>query len=193
VTNKGKYERWNYTFDKLQAFNLTEFEKVVFLDSDMMLVRNVDHLFKAPHMSAVVADVFDQPGCNQLNSGLMVIQPSASEFLGMMKMVSNGRFSEMFACGDQDIIRAYFKDWHANTELRLPIGYNLYYPFVHCFDKSRDGEIYNIHFVYDKKPWQLTLTQVLRRLRRHNWCYLLRYLRMVHKFRALLRKKGINL
>ena len=47
---------WSYTFDKLQIWGLTQFEKLVFLDSDMMVVRNIDHLFDREPFSAVAAD-----------------------------------------------------------------------------------------------------------------------------------------
>lgn len=135
--NKGKYERWNFTFDKLQVFNLTRFEKIVFLDSDMMLVRNVDHLFDSPHMSAVVADAYDQPDCNQLNSGLMVIEPSTMDYQGIMELVMKSSLSRMSACGDQDFIRGYFEDWPQKPKLRLPLGYNLYWTNVRRYDKKK--------------------------------------------------------
>ena len=46
--------RWNYTFDKLNIFELTDFEKIVFIDSDIYVRQNIDCLFDKPHMSAVI-------------------------------------------------------------------------------------------------------------------------------------------
>lgn len=131
--NTGKFERWNYTFDKLQAFSLTEYEKVLFLDSDMFVVKNMDHLFEKPHMSAVYADVWDETASEGLNSGLMVIEPAKSVYEGLVSMLYSDRFNDSKMFGDQDIIRAYFDDWMSRTECRLPIGYNLYYPCVKFF------------------------------------------------------------
>ena len=34
--------RWNYTFDKLNIFELTDFEKIVFIDSDIYVRQNID-------------------------------------------------------------------------------------------------------------------------------------------------------
>lgn len=59
--NEGRFARWSFTFDKLQIFNLVEYEKIVFLDSDMFVVKNIDSLFNAQHMSAVVADMMINP------------------------------------------------------------------------------------------------------------------------------------
>ena len=36
---------WNYTFDKLLVWEQTQFEKLGFLDSDMLILRNIDELF----------------------------------------------------------------------------------------------------------------------------------------------------
>ena len=79
-------EHWNYTFDKLYVWTLTRFDKLVFLDSDMQVMSNIDYLFDKPHMSAVVADKFNFPGLRQLNSGLMLIKPSIAEFEGLVKV-----------------------------------------------------------------------------------------------------------
>ena len=72
------FSHWNNTFDKLFVWGLTQFEKIVFLDSDMLIVRNIDSLFDKPPFSAVSADS-SYPGnegwAGGLNSGLMVISP----------------------------------------------------------------------------------------------------------------------
>ena len=41
---------WNYTFDKFNLFELDEFDKIVYLDSDMYVKRNIDELFDKPNM-----------------------------------------------------------------------------------------------------------------------------------------------
>lgn len=42
------FPRFGLSFSKLRAFDLTEFERVVFLDADTLVLRNVDHLFDRP-------------------------------------------------------------------------------------------------------------------------------------------------
>ena len=51
------FSHWNYTFDKLLIWGLTQFEKIVFLDCDMLVVRNIDGLFEHDPFSAVSAVV----------------------------------------------------------------------------------------------------------------------------------------
>lgn len=190
--NQGGYERWNYTFDKLQVFNLLEYEKVVFLDSDMLIVKNIDHLFGMPHMSAVVADVYDQPDCTELNSGLLVIEPSAKESQGLIDTLLSDRLSQLPMFGDQDVIRAYFSDWASKPELRLPVGYNLFYPFMDQFYKAngKRRDIYVIHFVYGKKPWQYTFKEVLKKMKREGRFYVLYYFYLMHQCGCLSFKRN---
>ncbi len=68
---------WNYTFDKFNIFNLTEYDKVVYLDSDIYVDSNIDELFEKPNMSAVIAGKSYPSNENwkELNSGVMVIEP----------------------------------------------------------------------------------------------------------------------
>lgn len=66
-------DRWNYTFDKLNVFSLTQFEKIVFLDSDLYIRKNIDILFEKENMSAVI-DKYEEMDISEnwirLTSGL---------------------------------------------------------------------------------------------------------------------------
>ena len=78
IKSKNKlFPHWNNTFDKFNIFALTEYDKVVYVDSDIFVADNIDELFEQPNMSAVVAGKsypFNK-NWNELNSGLMVIEP----------------------------------------------------------------------------------------------------------------------
>lgn len=65
-------------YSKLHIFGMVDYSKIVYLDSDMMVMENVDTLFDYPAFSAVrdVAGAF--------NTGLMVIEPSTTTFKAMM-------------------------------------------------------------------------------------------------------------
>jgi alpha-N-acetylglucosamine transferase len=64
-------QRLNFVFTKLNIYRLTEYEKVVILDADTMLISNVDELFACNDLCAVVRNGF-------FNAGVMVIRPSES-------------------------------------------------------------------------------------------------------------------
>lgn len=170
------YEHWNHTLDKLFVFNMTQYDKLVFLDSDMMVIRNIDHLFYYPHMSAVIADVFNEPDLKEMNSGLMVIRPSRSDFYGMLDLWNSGKI-ELSNVGDQDVIRAWFKDWKDDSALCLPNGYNVFYTDCYKLVKKQQVEpVYVIHYIGARKPWQVSLLAIYKRgksnfLRKYFWKY----------------------
>lgn len=175
-TTEG-YNHWNRTFDKLIIWSLEEFEKVVCLDCDMQIIRNIDYLFEAPHMSAVIADQWNEPGLDKLNSGLIVIKPNIKEFEGLKELWNSGQI-KLKNVGDQDIIRAYYKDWGEHKELILHPGLNVLYSEVSAgiIREENVKPISVIHYIGSRKPWMVSPFALLRRLKNNFlWKYLVNY------------------
>lgn len=59
-------------FNKLNAWLLEQYEKVLYIDVDTIVLYNLDHLFEHPEISAVPDVYFSE----KFNSGLLVIKPS---------------------------------------------------------------------------------------------------------------------
>ena len=82
VTRSGKW--WDWV--KLCAFLAQPYEKVVFLDSDLLFLANVDELFLMPDGTHA-----DGP-FSRLNSGLVVLKPSEATFRELVRLVLAGDF-----------------------------------------------------------------------------------------------------
>ena len=159
---------WANTFDKLHLFGLTDFAKLVYLDSDMIVLKNVDDLFERNHLSAVAAGQREHPDWTRLNSGTMVIVPD-KKLPGEMASVIGLAIEQVKQLGsdkigDQDVVNAYCPDWPVRNELHLDDVYNLFFSDLDAYIKKHgyrmpvDGEnhlrdIRIIHFVGSKKPW----------------------------------------
>ena len=107
--------RWKYTLDKLNIFKLIEYDKLVYLDSDFLLLENLDHLFSIDDFS-MVFDNKEDSYC----SALMVLKPNLLDYnnlLDTMKKMDEDESIKLF--GDQDVINRYF-----NNINELPIEYN---------------------------------------------------------------------
>lgn len=142
---------WKDTLYKLKIFNLTRFSKIICLDADMIVLRNIDHLFDKPHMSAVLD--YDQ---KSLNSGLVVITPDENVYRDLVECIFPVH-RQKSAMGDQDVIRYYYSDWSSRKELHLPASYGV---IVGCAgylirDKviKSEREIYVYHYTGRTKPW----------------------------------------
>lgn len=191
---------WNYTFDKLYMWGLTQFDKIVFVDADMIVTANIDHLFEKKAFSAALAGELFPTGkdIRILNSGLLVVEPD-TKILGQMLEISKTLIPEMkekgLPVGDQDIINAYMPGWFEHKDLILDDGYNLYAHYLQCymrhhnysFNKKKRKQIYIVHYVGVEKPWMVnTLTQFIRMCRR--WWPNLYYVMAYFKYRRILRK-----
>ncbi len=168
---KEKSGHWAHTFDKLHIFGLTDFSKLVYVDSDMMVMKNIDELFEKPHMSAVAAGRLVNPSWERLNSGLMVIEPE----LGLPERIA-GTLQKALqeitalgneAIGDQDLINAYYSDWPRSAKLHLDDGYNVFHMHTDAYidehqyrlldsgdDELGAAKLIRIaHFIGPDKPW----------------------------------------
>lgn len=157
---------WNYSFDKLLVFELTEFDKLIFIDSDMYILENIDHLFEKDHMSGVILgesfpkDYYSSWTRTQLSSGLMVIVPQE----GIIEEFEN-KFGDLLyyngAIGDQQIIWEYYSKWPSDKHLHLPERYTVCYEHLEYYIKNFKYDLYNkksenniatVHFAAPK-PW----------------------------------------
>ncbi|KAE8683624.1 UDP-glucuronate:xylan alpha-glucuronosyltransferase 2 [Hibiscus syriacus] len=143
---KHSYNEYNYS--KFRLWQLTDYEKVVFIDADIMVLRNLDHLFNFPQMTATGNDVWI------FNSGIMVIEPSNCTF----KLLMNKREEILsYNGGDQGFLNEVFVWWH-----RLPRRVNFLKNFW-SNDSNERGlkeqlfaadppKLYSIHYL-GLKPW----------------------------------------
>jgi len=112
------------TFAKLLLLELTQFERIIFLDSDCQVVRNIDHLAAAPAPSLAFHRKDDGP-----NSGVMVLAPNASEGRRMQRLLlsvmerrpRNGNGQDG---SDQTVWNAFFGLEPGSFVHELPVGYN---------------------------------------------------------------------
>ncbi|XP_010926388.2 UDP-glucuronate:xylan alpha-glucuronosyltransferase 2 isoform X1 [Elaeis guineensis] len=143
---KNSYNEYNYS--KLRLWQLTEYHKVVFVDSDIIVLRNLDLLFHFPQMSATGNDgiIF--------NSGIMVIEPSNCTFRTLM---ARRKDVVSYNGGDQGFLNEVFVWWH-----RLPRRVNFLKNFWsnstleasmknHLF-AADPPKLYSIHYL-GLKPW----------------------------------------
>jgi len=159
---------WNATFEKLGIFSLTQWGKIVYLDSDMMIVKNIDCLFEQPHMAAVSAGK-SYPGNEDwvtLNSGIMVVEPQ----YGLTdKIVSSMQLMDepLSSFGDQDVLHAFDPVWQEKPALQLHEKFNIFASYLdhyiealgyHC---GGENAIHVVHFIGKTKPWMRTNAEVM--------------------------------
>lgn len=164
LLNMRQARIWKDTFTKFNIFKLTQFDKIVFLDADVMILKNIDHLFDcAPGTAAVDGEYFNIWPEDQLhfNAGCMVIEPSEITYDNLINYIdvlktTNEDFSEIFnkeLIGDQNILNLFYSDWKDSSDLHLNKYYNIFGPYI-MEEQLEDikENAYFIHFI-GRKPW----------------------------------------
>lgn len=133
-------------FAKLRLWQL-DYDRVVFIDADALVLRNVDRLFDYPEFSAAPNVYESLSDFHRLNSGVFTARPSPATFAAMLAHLD--RPGVFWRRTDQSFLESFFPDWHG-----LPVFDNmLQYVWFALPDLWRWRDIRILHFQYEK-PWQ---------------------------------------
>ncbi|KAI9831028.1 MAG: hypothetical protein M1819_005266 [Sarea resinae] len=104
---------WSSSFTKLAAFNQTQYDRVLSVDSDSLLFANLDHLFLTPSAPVAMPRAYWMiPERRTLSSTLVLLEPSAFEFDRIMDTIDLKQSNEW----DMDILN----DLYLDSALVLP-------------------------------------------------------------------------
>ncbi|KAL2808647.1 nucleotide-diphospho-sugar transferase [Aspergillus granulosus] len=106
-TRHGDDSSWAESYTKLLAFNQTQYDRVLSLDSDATMLKHLDELFLMPPCPVAMPRAYwlDQND-HFLTSLLLLIKPSQFEFDRVMTAVSKANPAEY----DMDILNRLYKD-----------------------------------------------------------------------------------
>ena len=123
------------TASKLNIFFFTDWEKLIYIDADVLVLKNMDELFSYRDCSMVKYDN-DEMGF----TGLFVIEPSHHYSQFYLTLIENE------LCFDGDLFGHLWMPFVSyNKEYQIP-EYYLGYPWQY-------GGIKAIHFCNNPKPW----------------------------------------
>ncbi len=148
---------WRYCWTKFHIFNQTQFDKIIFLDADIMILKNIDHLFEKPDMTgAIDGEYFNLwPDWDHINAGCIVIEPSQEKFDNILNFAFSLKIEELpnYIIADQEVINLYYKDWPKWKECHLNKYYNIFPPYIlPSMTEDIKQNCYFLHFV-GRKPW----------------------------------------
>jgi alpha-N-acetylglucosamine transferase len=133
-------------FVKLRLWQMEEYARVVFIDADALVLRNIDILFQYPEFSAAPNVYESVADFTRLNSGVFVAAPSHATFAAMLaRLDAPGAF---WRRTDQSFLEDFFPGWHG-----LPVYCNLLqYVWFNMPDLWDWASARVLHFQYEK-PW----------------------------------------
>ncbi len=145
--NKPNFHNPLHNFLKLRLWELQQYERIVFLDADCLVIQNIDNLFEFPEFSGAPNLYESLKDMHRLNSGVFVAKPCQKTFNRMLQMLD--KKDAFWKRTDQTFLQYYFPHWH-----NLPYIYNcLQYVWFNMPELWQWESIKVIHYQYEK-PWQ---------------------------------------
>lgn len=164
-------QNWNQTFFKLNIMQLTQFDKVLFVDADMLVLKNLDHLFEYPSISATTGGKSAHPEWHEFNSGLMVIEPNTNEFQKLIDCIPSAilrKKSMNLGYGDQDVFNEYYPQWHELKDHDIGEECNAELSFLDALVKNHSLksvlDVSVIHYIGFPKIWNKSFLTNIRNI-----------------------------
>ncbi|SCV70912.1 BQ2448_3674 [Microbotryum intermedium] len=130
---------------KLHLWRLTNYNKVVFLDADTLILRPLAPLFD---LDVEFAAAPDSGWPDSFNSGVFLAKPSCATFASLISMMDD---KGTWDGGDQGLLNDHFPNLH-----RLKYTYNVtpsaYYTYAPAF-RRHGHDVSVLHFIGKNKPW----------------------------------------
>jgi alpha-N-acetylglucosamine transferase len=145
--NKPPFHTPLDNFVKLRLWQL-DYDRVVFLDADTLMLRNCDRLFDYPEFCAAPNVYQDLADFHRMNSGVFTARPDPDTFDRMINELDQPQ--AFWRRTDQTFLQHFFADWHG-----LPVIYNMLQYVWFTMPALWDWRaIHILHYQYEK-PWQV--------------------------------------
>ena len=176
--NDIKRKRFVDVYTKLQIFKLIDYDKILFMDNDMLVQKNIDHLFNYQAPAGVAISETLKYKDNELvtdprvvfNAGLWLLKPSIDEFNKLMGGLENFNVSYEL---EQEYVSYYYSGKWTNISylynFQFSLGEITKTPIrARAYEKVTVNEVYVIHYSALKKPWDVLYNPVKFKNSRYN-------------------------
>ena len=145
---------WSKAWNKVAAWTLVEYDRLVLLDLDAFPLTNVDELLYAPPFSWTLGQ---DKGCHfsgMINGGVVVLKPDNAVFQRFQHLVVDAsKNAYNFAHAEQGAYELYRYFDNDDHHLFLSPIYNSHPESCECMETTGRFLIKIVHFIGGYKPW----------------------------------------
>jgi len=119
--DRDQGERWGHMATKLRLWQLTQYDRIMYLDADTVLTGPVASLFETVKTFAAESPRYH----SHFNAGVMLLAPSASVFEELMALGQQKHatlFGNTIDCTEQGLLNTYFNGKPGREVTKLPVG-----------------------------------------------------------------------
>ncbi|KAL0212920.1 hypothetical protein RCL1_006546 [Eukaryota sp. TZLM3-RCL] len=153
IPPRGATSRFSEQFLKLRLWELIQFEKIIYIDADALVIRNLDHLFLTSldfHVTADVAGSFDS-----FIGGFFVLKPNLFTSFELLNSIYiyNNYYNPRFA--EQSFLNYFAKGSATRLPLTVFPAQNFFCcPYTNLLNPFHIGAIhYASGMIIHSKPW----------------------------------------
>jgi len=144
-------ERWGHMATKLRLWQLTQYEKVLYLDADTVLTGPVTKVFETEGFAAEAPKYH-----SHFNAGVLLETPSKTvfeELLALGKQQHASHFGNLVDCTEQGLLNTYYNGQAGREVTKLKVGR----ADVKA-DWSAEGAPFAVHWITHvcPKPWRVS-------------------------------------
>ena len=157
LDEEGTFGRFKDQFTKLHAWGMTAYERILYADSDTLVLKSIDHLLQLDLSSkriAVARDFGDGLWRPTFNMGVFVIQPNSSEYSRLLRLQQDSSIEFETAMCEQGFLNVIYRDeWE---DIGFQNNANLaVYAQSRAYWDEHESEINIVHYTMNK-PWECT-------------------------------------
>lgn len=157
--------RFRNVFTKLECLALVQYQKIILLDLDMVIAKNIDHLFTLASPAACLKKFYVPYGqkipghmickndklVGSINAGLMLLKPDVDEWNAIKQDIGTDIQIRKYKYPEQD----YLSLRYCNQWTSITFNYNFQFGLTQRVKKYhyKIDDIYVIHYSSSYKPW----------------------------------------
>jgi len=114
-------ERWGHMATKLRLWQLTQYERVMYLDADTVLTGPVSTLFETISTFGAESPRYH----SHFNAGVLLLSPSTAVFQELLALGQQEHatlFGNTIDCTEQGLLNTYFNGQPGREVTKLPVG-----------------------------------------------------------------------
>ena len=158
--------RFAFSYTIFNIWNMTEYDKIMYMDGDLAVLRNMDHLVYEWATSGKT-ELRTPLSCDQIstdiryNTGVWGVTPSQNTFQRLHEWITSGKYKK---CG-VGFQTAAFQFGARHTFYRMPIQFNLKADkrITKCVKRHKLPYIGVVHWSGNQKPIGRNTTDVMEK------------------------------